>query len=70
MVFQVSGLAFAPVYTIGQQMTEMIRAYEPVSQAVANARALHIWTACKSRRPSAAWPRTRMSCRAACASAP
>ena len=42
MVFQESGLAFDPVYTIGQQMTEMIRAHEPVSQAVANARALHM----------------------------
>ncbi|MFM9899672.1 MAG: ABC transporter ATP-binding protein, partial [Polaromonas sp.] len=42
MVFQESGLAFDPVYTIGQQMTEMIRAHEPVSQAVASARALQM----------------------------
>ena len=42
MVFQESGLAFDPVYTIGQQMTEMIRAHEPVSRAVASARALQM----------------------------
>ena len=42
MVFQESGLAFDPVYTIGQQMTEMIRAHEPVSKAVACARALQM----------------------------
>jgi peptide/nickel transport system ATP-binding protein len=40
MVFQESGLAFDPVYTIGQQMTEMIRAHEKVSQSVASNRAL------------------------------
>ncbi|MBC7548179.1 MAG: ABC transporter ATP-binding protein [Polaromonas sp.] len=42
MVFQESGLAFDPVYTIGQQMTEMIRAHERVSQAVARNRALQM----------------------------
>ena len=42
MVFQESGLAFDPVYTIGQQMTEMIRSHEKVSQAVASARALEM----------------------------
>jgi peptide/nickel transport system ATP-binding protein len=42
MVFQDSGLAFDPVYTIGQQITEMIRTHERVSQAVASARALHM----------------------------
>ena len=42
MVFQESGLAFDPVYTIGQQMVEMIRAHEPVSKAVASGRALQM----------------------------
>ena len=42
MVFQESGLAFDPVYTIGQQMTEMICAHEPVSKTVARARALQM----------------------------
>ena len=42
MVFQESGLAFDPVYSIGQQMVEMIRTHEPVSQTVAHARALQM----------------------------
>ena len=42
MVFQESGLAFDPVYTIGHQMVEMIRAHEPVSKSVASARALQM----------------------------
>ncbi|MBC7610663.1 MAG: ABC transporter ATP-binding protein [Polaromonas sp.] len=42
MVFQESGLAFDPVYTIGQQMVEMIRAHEAVDKAAAYKRALHM----------------------------
>ena len=42
MVFQESGLAFDPVYTIGQQMIEMIRAHEAVDKAAAHKRALHM----------------------------
>ncbi len=42
MVFQESGLAFDPVYTIGQQMVEMIRAHEPVDKATAASRALQM----------------------------
>ena len=42
MVFQESGLAFDPVYTIGQQMVEMIRAHEAVDKSAAAARALQI----------------------------
>ena len=42
MVFQEPGLAFDPVYTIGSQMTEMIRAHEGVDQAGARARALQM----------------------------
>ena len=42
MVFQESGLAFDPVYTIGQQMVEMIRAHEAVDKATAAARALQM----------------------------
>jgi peptide/nickel transport system ATP-binding protein len=42
MVFQESGLAFDPVYTIGQQMVEMIRAHEAVDKTVAHQRALHM----------------------------
>ena len=42
MVFQEPGLAFDPVYTIGSQMTEMIRAHEAVDQASARARALQM----------------------------
>ena len=40
MVFQEPGLAFDPVYTVGQQITEAIRAHEPVDHARASARAL------------------------------
>ncbi len=42
MVFQESGLAFDPVYTIGQQMVEMIRAHEAIDKSAAAARALHM----------------------------
>lgn len=42
MVFQEPGLAFDPVFTIGSQMTEMIRAHEPVDQTTARARALQM----------------------------
>lgn len=42
MVFQEPGLAFDPVFTIGNQMTEMIRAHEPVDQATARTRALQM----------------------------
>ncbi len=42
MVFQESGLAFDPVYTIGQQMVETIRAHEPVDKATAHLRALQM----------------------------
>jgi peptide/nickel transport system ATP-binding protein len=42
MVFQEPGLAFDPVFTIGSQMAEMIRAHEPVNQASARVRALQM----------------------------
>jgi peptide/nickel transport system ATP-binding protein len=42
MVFQESGLAFDPVYTIGQQMVEMICAHENLSKSAASARALQM----------------------------
>jgi len=42
MVFQEPGLAFDPVFTIGRQMTEMIRAHERVDQATARSRALQM----------------------------
>lgn len=42
MVFQEPGLAFDPVYTIGQQMVEMIRAHDPVDQTTAKTRALQM----------------------------
>ena len=40
MVFQEPGLAFDPVYTIGQQITEAIRAHDVIDHASARARAL------------------------------
>jgi peptide/nickel transport system ATP-binding protein len=40
MVFQEPGLAFDPVFTIGSQMIEMIRAHEAVDKATAKALAL------------------------------
>ena len=40
MVFQEPGLAFDPVYTIGQQISEAVRVHEGVDQATAAARAL------------------------------
>ncbi len=42
MVFQEPGLAFDPVYTIGQQITEAIRAHEAIDHASARARALQM----------------------------
>ncbi|WP_368924263.1 ABC transporter ATP-binding protein [Comamonas aquatica] len=42
MVFQEPGLAFDPVYTIGQQITEAIRAHESLDEAAARTQALHM----------------------------
>ena len=42
MVFQEPGLAFDPVYTIGQQITEAIRAHEKISETAARAQALQM----------------------------
>jgi len=42
MVFQEPGLAFDPVYTIGQQITEAVRAHEAVDHATARQRALQM----------------------------
>lgn len=42
MVFQESGLAFDPVYTIGGQIIEMIQAHEAVDRNTAHARALQM----------------------------
>lgn len=42
MVFQEPGLAFDPVYTIGQQITECIRAHEAVDEDTARTRALRM----------------------------
>ena len=41
MVFQEPGLAFDPVYTIGQQMVEAIQAHEGVDAQAAQQQALH-----------------------------
>ncbi len=42
MVFQEPGLAFDPVFTIGDQITEMIRAHEPVDRTTARRRTLQM----------------------------
>ncbi|HWZ48075.1 MAG TPA: ABC transporter ATP-binding protein [Herbaspirillum sp.] len=42
MVFQEAGLAFDPVYTIGQQISEAIRAHRKISRQDAKARALEM----------------------------
>lgn len=42
MVFQEPGLAFDPVYTIGQQITEAIRIHEAIDESTARQRALHM----------------------------
>lgn len=42
MVFQEPGLAFDPVYTIGQQITEAIRIHEAVDENTARQQALHM----------------------------
>jgi len=42
MVFQEAGLAFDPVYTIGQQITEAIRAHESINETAARSQALHM----------------------------
>ena len=40
MIFQEPGLAFDPVYTIGQQLTEVLRAHEQLDASAAQLRAL------------------------------
>jgi peptide/nickel transport system ATP-binding protein len=42
MVFQEPGLAFDPVYTIGQQITEAIRAHESISATSARSQAMQM----------------------------
>lgn len=42
MVFQEPGLAFDPVYTIGDQIAQAVRAHEGVNRAAARARALQM----------------------------
>ena len=42
MVFQEPGLAFDPVYSIGQQITEALRAHESISESNARAQALQM----------------------------
>ena len=42
MVFQEPGLAFDPVYTVGQQIAEIVRAHEPLDAAAARQRALQM----------------------------
>ena len=42
MIFQEPGLAFDPVYTIGQQITEAIRAHERIDEAGARRQALQM----------------------------
>ncbi len=42
MVFQEPGLAFDPVYTIGQQITEAIRIHEAIDEGTARQQALHM----------------------------
>jgi peptide/nickel transport system ATP-binding protein len=43
MIFQEPLLALDPVYTVGQQIVEAIRAHEPVSRVEARARALELF---------------------------
>ena len=42
MVFQEAGSAFDPVYTVGQQIAEFVRAHEPLDASKARARALEM----------------------------
>ena len=42
MVFQEAGLAFDPVYTIGQQITEVVRAHEAISETAAKGQVLQM----------------------------
>ncbi len=42
MVFQEAGSAFDPVYTVGQQIAEFVRAHEPMAASAARARALEM----------------------------
>ena len=51
MIFQEPLLALDPVYTLGQQIVEAIRRHEPVTAAVAHARALALFE--RVRIPSA-----------------
>ena len=70
MVFQEPGLAFDPVYTIGQQMVEAIQAHDAVDRKRPNTKPCRCWSGCKFRKRAAVWMPTHTSCRAACANAP
>jgi ABC-type microcin C transport system duplicated ATPase subunit YejF len=53
MVFQDPMTAFDPVYTIGQQISETIRAHRDVTKAAARAEAVALLTKVEIRNPQA-----------------
>ena len=64
MIFQEPGLAFDPVYTIGQQITEAIRAHGDTDEASAR-RPCRCWSGYRFHRQSGVSMPTPMSCPAA-----
>jgi peptide/nickel transport system ATP-binding protein len=69
MIFQEPMTALDPVYTIGRQIIETIRAHKGGSTAAARARALELLELVKIPSAAGRLIRTRTNCPAACASA-
>ena len=68
MIFQEPMSSLNPVFSIGEQITETLRAHERIGPAAARTRAWSCWTASASPRPRDAWATTRTSSAAASAS--
>ena len=68
MIFQDPMTSLNPVYTVGDQIVEAIRAHRDVSKQEAMRQAVELLKRSGSRLPRSAYASTRTSSRAACAS--
>ena len=70
MIFQEPMTSLNPVFTVGDQITEAMRAHDRSASAARSARAVQSrrCNASASQRPNDASTNTRTRCRAACAS--